>query len=109
MKTGQNLKDDRSPKELRTEAFQVASNADIVLFIGGLNKSEYQDCEGTDRKTMDLPYNQNELIMDLLQVNKKLVVINISGTGVAMPWKNHVLYFKRGIWEVKQAMLWLLY
>lgn len=59
-------------------------------FIGGLNKSEYQDCEGTDRKTMDLPYNQNELIMDLLQVNKKLVVINISGTGVAMPWKNHV-------------------
>lgn len=28
--------------------------------------------------------------MDLLQVNKKLVVINISGTGVAMPWKNHV-------------------
>ena len=90
VKTGQNLKDDRSPKELRTEALQVASNADIVLFIGGLNKSEYQDCEGTDRKTMDLPYNQNELIMDLLQVNKKLVVINISGTGVAMPWKNHV-------------------
>lgn len=41
---------------------------------------------------MDLPYNQNGLIMDLLQVNKKLVVINISGTGVAMPWKNQAWY-----------------
>lgn len=30
--------------------------------------------------------------MDLLQVNKKLVVINISGTGVAMPWKNQAWY-----------------
>lgn len=90
VKTGQNLKDDRTPEELRLEAIQVASNADLVLFIGGLNKSEHQDCEGTDRKTMDLPYNQNDLIMDLLRVNKHLVVINISGTGIAMPWKNHV-------------------
>ena len=41
---------------------------------------------------MDLPYNQNGLIMDLRQVNKKLVVINIRGTGVAMPWKNQAWY-----------------
>lgn len=62
MKTGQNLKDDRSPKELRTEALQVASNADIVLFIGGAKQKRYQDCEGTDMKNNGLPYNQNELL-----------------------------------------------
>ncbi len=90
VKTGQNLQDNRSAEELKAEAIRVAKNADVVLFIGGLNKSEHQDCEGTDRETMELPYNQNELIMELFKANENLVVVNISGTGVAMPWKDQV-------------------
>ena len=90
VKTGQNLQDNRSAEELKAEAIHVAKNADVVLFIGGLNKSEHQDCEGTDRETMELPYNQNELIMELFKANENLVVVNISGTGVAMPWKDQV-------------------
>lgn len=90
VKTGQNLQDNRSAEELKAEAIRVAKNADVVLFIGGLNKSERQDCEGTDRETMELPYNQNELIMELFKANENLVVVNISGTGVAMPWKDQV-------------------
>ena len=90
VKTGQNLQDNRSAEELKAEAIRVAKNADVVLFIGGLNKSEHQDCEGIDRETMELPYNQNELIMELFKANENLVVVNISGTGVAMPWKDQV-------------------
>ena len=90
VKTGQNLQDNRSAEELKAEAIRVAKNADVVLFIGGLNKSEHQDCEGTDRETMELPYNQNELIMELFKANENLVVVNISGTGVAVPWKDQV-------------------
>lgn len=90
VKTGQNLQDNRSAEELKAEAIRVAKNADVVLFIGGLNKSEHQDCEGTDRETMELPYNQNELIMELFKANENLIVVNISGTGVAMPWKDQV-------------------
>ena len=90
VKTGQNLQDNRSAEELKAEAIRVAKNADVVFFIGGLNKSEHQDCEGTDRETMELPYNQNELIMELFKANENLVVVNISGTGVAMPWKVQV-------------------
>ena len=90
VKTGENLQDNRSAEELKAEAIRVAKNADVVLFIGGLNKSEHQDCEGTDRETMELPYNQNELIMELFKANENLVVVNISGTGVAMPWKDQV-------------------
>ena len=41
VKTGQNLKDDRSPEEIGAEALHAAGNADIVLFIGGLNKSNH--------------------------------------------------------------------
>ncbi|MDE6332780.1 MAG: glycoside hydrolase family 3 C-terminal domain-containing protein, partial [Muribaculaceae bacterium] len=84
--TGQDLNDPRSPEELRDEALRVARDADVVLFFGGLNKSNHQDCEDTDRESMDLPYGQNELIEALAGVNPNLAVINISGTGVAMPW-----------------------
>lgn len=84
--TGQDLNDPRSPEELRDEALRVARDADVVLFFGGLNKSNHQDCEDTDRESLDLPYGQNELIEALAEVNPNLAVINISGTGVAMPW-----------------------
>lgn len=84
--TGQNLKDERSAEELRAEALRVAAEADIVLFFGGLNKSKHQDSESADRKSMELPYGQNELIEAIASVNPRLVVVNISGTGVAMPW-----------------------
>ncbi|MCM1429535.1 MAG: glycoside hydrolase family 3 C-terminal domain-containing protein [Clostridium sp.] len=88
--TGQDLNDPRSPEELKTEALQVAKDADVVLFFGGLNKSNHQDCEDTDRETLDLPYGQNELIEALAKVNPNIAIINISGTGVAMPWADKV-------------------
>jgi beta-glucosidase len=50
--TGQNLKDNRSEKELIDEAVKVAKSADFVVFVGGLNKSEFQDSEGADRKSL---------------------------------------------------------
>ena len=88
--TGQDLSDSRSPEELTAEAVEIAKDADVVLFIGGLNKSDHQDAEGTDRETMSLPYGQDELIMQLAKANPNLVVVNISGTGVAMPWVQSV-------------------
>ena len=90
VKTGQDLNDSRSPEELTAEAVAVAKDADIVLYFGGLNKSNHQDCEDTDRLSMDLPYNQDALIEALAAANPRLVVINISGTGVSMPWVKKV-------------------
>lgn len=88
--TGQDLTDNRTPSELTEEAVNAAKNADIVLFFGGLNKSPHQDAEDFDRETMNLPYGQNELISTLAKANPNIVVINISGTGVAMPWVKQV-------------------
>ncbi len=88
--TGQNLKDERTPEELIEEAVRVARDADYVIFIGGLNKSAGQDCEDSDRKGLDLPYGQDAVISALAKVSKKLVVVNISGNAVSMPWVNDV-------------------
>lgn len=90
VKTGQDLKDDRSENELLAEALEAAKEADYVIFFGGLNKSNHQDCEDSDRAALGLPYAQDRVISELAKVNKNLVVVNISGNAVAMPWVNEV-------------------
>ena len=75
---------------LLAAAIETAKNADVVLFIGGLNKNHFQDCEGSDRQTFNLPFGQDLLIEELLKVNKNLAVILVSGNAVAMPWVNEV-------------------
>lgn len=88
--TGQNLNDDRTAEEILAEAIETAKNADIVIFVGGLNKSAHQDCEDSDRAGLELPYNQDKVISALAKANKNLVVVNISGNAVAMPWVKEV-------------------
>ena len=84
--TGQDLTDNRSPEVLIAEAVEAAKDADYVIFVGGLNKSEHQDNESTDRLQITLPYGQEKVIEALAEVAKNLVVVNISGSAVAMPW-----------------------
>lgn len=75
---------------LLKSAVATAKNADIVLFFGGLNKNAFQDCEGGDRQSYNLPFGQDKLIEALLKENKNVAVILISGNAVAMPWVNDV-------------------
>ena len=84
--TGQDLTDNRSPEVLIAEAVELAKDADYVIFVGGLNKSAHQDNESTDRLQITLPYNQEDVILALAEVAKNFVVVNISGSPVAMPW-----------------------
>lgn len=87
---GRDLKDERSKDELINEAVEKAKNVDYVIVVGGLNKSDYQDCEGHDRKDMNMPYAQNELVESLLKVNRNVVFVCISGNAIALPWKDKV-------------------
>lgn len=90
VKSGQDLEDSRSPEELIAEAVAVAQEADYVIFIGGLNKSAHQDCEDADRKELGLSYGQDKVITALAKANKNLIVVNISGNAIAMPWVKEV-------------------
>jgi beta-glucosidase len=88
--TGQNLTEKRSADQLIYDAVEKAKKADYVIFFGGLNKSDYQDSEGHDRKSYGLPYHQDRVIEALAKVNKNFIYVNISGNAVAMPWHNKV-------------------
>ena len=62
---------------LVSKACEAAANADLVIFFGGTNKSI--ETEGSDRKNIDLPCGQNELVKALQAVNPNLVTVLISG------------------------------
>lgn len=88
--TGQDLSESRSAEKLIADACAKAKDADAVIFIGGLNKASFQDCEDSDRFGLELPYNQDAVIEALAQVNPNLAVVIISGNAVAMPWVDKV-------------------
>lgn len=71
---------------LRHTAVEAAREADLIIFVGGLNKNRYQDCEDGDRQTYDLPFNQNELLKEMLDVNPHVVTILVSGNAVRIPY-----------------------
>ena len=96
VKMNVDLTESRQPQELIAEAVEKAKGADYVIVFGGLNKSNHQDCEGTDREVYGLPYGQDQLIEALSKVNNRLVFVNISGNPVAMPWRKQVAAIVQG-------------
>lgn len=75
---------------LRKEALDAACTADFIIYIGGLNKELYQDCEGVDRQSFSLPYGQDELISGLAATGKKMAAVMVSGNSYAMPWIDEI-------------------
>lgn len=71
-------------QQLRRQAVEAARSYDTVIFVGGQN--HLQDLEGHDRPDMKLPYGQDQLIKELLQVKPDMVVVMVSGSPVEMPW-----------------------
>lgn len=61
------------------DALNYASQSDVVIFIGGLDKT--QEGEGFDRvnNSIELPGKQKDLIKLLASLNKKIIVVLISG------------------------------
>lgn len=79
---------DEVVKELQAEAVKTAAEADIaVLFLGLPDNFE---SEGYDRKHMNLPNCQDELVQKILEVQKHVVVVLHNGSAVLMPWKDQV-------------------
>ena len=79
---------DEVVKELQEEAVKTAAEADIVVLFIGL--PDNFESEGYDRKHMNLPNCQNELVQKVLEVQKNVVIVLHNGSPVIMPWKDSV-------------------
>jgi len=75
---------DSVDQKLKNEALQLAESSDLVIYIGGLNHDRGLDCEGADKEDLVLPYHQDQLIKELLEVNPNCVLVMISGSPFEM-------------------------
>ena len=69
-------------------AVSAAKNVDKVVVFAGLPDS--YECEGYDRKHLDIPKVQNDLIEAITKVNPHVIVVLENGSPVVMPWADKV-------------------
>lgn len=75
---------------LADEAVELAAQADTVVVFLGLPAAE--ESEGFDRRHIDLPAGQTELLHRVAEVNPRVVVVLANGSAVRMsPWERYAL------------------
>lgn len=85
---GYNTDNDITDEALLNEAVNAAKNADIAVIFAGL--PDAFENEGFDRKHIDMPKCQNELIDEICKVQKNVVVVLHNGSSITMPWLDKV-------------------
>ena len=81
---------DNEQAALRAEALSATKDCDLIIYIGGLNKNHFEDCEGGDRRSYNMSWGQDELISSLAKTGKPMVTVIVSGNAYAMPWIKQV-------------------
>ena len=75
--------------ELLTGAITTARNSDVAIVFAGTNYT--YESEGYDRKNLNLPSDQDDLIKEISGVNKNTIVVLTTGSPVLMDkWLNDV-------------------
>ena len=72
-------------KELN-DAISKAKSADFIVIAAGINEGEFQD-----RAMLNLPGNQEKLILEISKLGKPMVVLLVGGSAITMNgWMDHV-------------------
>ena len=79
----------RPVAELKAEALATVANADLIIYVGGITPA--QEGEGFDRETIELPAEQSDLLKALHATGKPVVMVNCSGSAMALPWEDENL------------------
>ncbi|MBN1404765.1 MAG: glycoside hydrolase family 3 C-terminal domain-containing protein [Opitutales bacterium] len=85
-----------APEAHIANAVAMAKDADAVIYVGGLTAQlegeemavDYIGFSGGDRTSIELPPLQERLIKELCASGKPLVIVNMSGSAVALTWED---------------------
>jgi len=75
----------RPVPKLYAEALSNATNADLIIYAGGITPA--QEGEGFDRDSIELPEVQEKLVQALHATGKPVVMVDCSGSAIALPWE----------------------
>lgn len=87
--SGQDNGTTRPLDELSAEALKSANEADLIIYAGGITAG--QEGEGFDRSAIELPEVQSKLIKSLHATGKPMVMVNCSGSAIALTWESENL------------------
>ncbi len=87
--SGQDNTTTRPVAELKAEALEVAAGADLIVYVGGITPA--QEGESFDRDSIELPPEQSDLIRALHATGKPVVLVNCSGSAMALTWEDENL------------------
>jgi beta-glucosidase len=65
---------------LAERAVAAAKAADVVIYVGGINHDIGYDSEGGDKKGLEMPYGQVELLQKLTKANPRIVTVLVGGS-----------------------------
>jgi beta-glucosidase len=89
MWSGQDNTTTRPAQDLAAEAIKNANAADLVIYVGGITAA--QEGEGFDRSAIELPDVQEKFVQALHATGKPMVMVNCSGSAIALPWEDEHL------------------
>jgi beta-glucosidase len=80
--------------DLAAEAIQIALESDVIVFIGGISAQlegeemalEIDGFSHGDRTHLSLPKSQTNLLKELHKLGKPIVLVNMSGSAMALNW-----------------------
>lgn len=107
---GFNTVDDTIDDVLQEDAVKAAQDADVAVIFAGLPNAF--ESEGSDRKNLDIPKSQNQLIRAICAAQQNTVVVFHAGSPAVMPWRDDVsaiLYMYLGGQNVGAATVDLLF
>ncbi|ALM91669.1 MULTISPECIES: glycoside hydrolase family 3 C-terminal domain-containing protein [Alteromonas] len=83
-------------KNLDSEALRVAKESDVIVFVGGISAElegeemplEIDGFSHGDRTNIKLPESQSSLLKALHKLGKPMVMVNMSGSAIALNWED---------------------
>jgi len=87
--SGQDNATKRPVAELKAEALALAANVDLIIYVGGITAA--QEGESFDRESIELPQEQQDLVKELHTTGKPVIMVNCSGSAMALPWEDENL------------------
>jgi beta-glucosidase len=97
-RTGRKDGSQAGPPDLASKAMDAAKSADLIIFVSGIdaglereegaaNDNNFDGFDRGDRTKIELPSVQEDLIKQLAAIGKPMVLVNCSGSAMAIPWE----------------------
>lgn len=89
-------RDNRTRQQLLREALDVARQADVI--VAALGETSEFSGEASSRTNLDIPDVQRELLTELLQTGKPVVLLVFCGRPLTLPWEHENVPAILNVW-----------